>query len=157
MLAMWRKGHLKKDCPHPPICGQCRKEGHVPRLCPSTTPGEMSNNHISKTTGSPTHKQMSTLRRRTSISRVPYKYQQIITPNTSTRASAAPTLLVNNAGSSQRTSASNSKQRTPQVSPNVQHFSHSSIPPVQPLNQFPPPPYFPIPFPPPPSLRQMFL
>ena len=74
----------------------------------------------------------------------------MITPSTSTRASAAPTLLVNNAGSSQRTSASNSKQGTPQVSPNVQHFSHSSIPPVQPLNQFPPPPYFPIPFPPPP-------
>ena len=27
-------GHQKKDCRKPPFCGKCRKEGHVPALCP---------------------------------------------------------------------------------------------------------------------------
>ena len=145
------KGHLKKDCPHPPVCGQCRKEGHVPRLCPlnNTRRNEQQSHQQNNRFSNPTNKCLHCRGEHPSAA-CPTKYQQIITPSTSTRASAAPTLLVNNAGSSQRTSASNSKQRTPQVSPNVQHFSHSSIPPVQPLNQFPPPPYFPIPFPPPP-------
>ena len=33
----WRcsePGHQKKDCRKPPFCGKCRKEGHVPALCP---------------------------------------------------------------------------------------------------------------------------
>ena len=142
---------MKKDCPHPPVCGQCRKEGHVPRLCPlnNTRRNEQQSHQQNNRFSNPTNKCLHCGGEHPSAA-CPTKYQQIITPSTSTRASAAPTLLVNNAGSSQRTSASNSKQRTPQVSPNVQHFSHSSIPPVQPLNQFPPTPYFPIPFPPPP-------
>ena len=39
---------------------------------------------------------------------------------------------------------------TPQVSPNTSQQNSYNIPPMQPLNQFAPPPYFPIPFPPPP-------
>ena len=145
------KGHLKKDCPHPPVCGQCRKQGHVPRLCPlnNTRRNEQQSHQQNNRFSNPTNKCLHCGGEHPSAA-CPTKYQQMITPSTSTRASAAPTLLVNNAGSSQSTSASNSKQRTPQVSPNVQHFSHSSIPPAQLLNQFPPPPYFPIPFPPPP-------
>ena len=33
----WRcgePGHKKRDCRKPPFCGKCRKEGHVPALCP---------------------------------------------------------------------------------------------------------------------------
>ena len=33
----WRcgePGHQKRDCRKPPFCGKCRKEGHVPVLCP---------------------------------------------------------------------------------------------------------------------------
>ena len=33
----WRcgePGHQKRDCRKPPFCGKCRKEGHVPALCP---------------------------------------------------------------------------------------------------------------------------
>ena len=33
----WRcgePGHKKRDCRKQPFCGKCRKEGHVPALCP---------------------------------------------------------------------------------------------------------------------------
>ena len=33
----WRcsePGHKKRDCHKPPFCGKCKKEGHVPALCP---------------------------------------------------------------------------------------------------------------------------
>ena len=30
-------GHKKRDCHKPPFCGKCRKEGHVPALCPLST------------------------------------------------------------------------------------------------------------------------
>ena len=36
----WRcgePGHKKRDCHKPPFCGKCRKEGHVPALCPLST------------------------------------------------------------------------------------------------------------------------
>ena len=36
----WRcgePGHKKQDCRKPPFCGKCRKEGHVPALCPLST------------------------------------------------------------------------------------------------------------------------
>ena len=36
----WRcgePGHKKRDCRKPPFCGKCRKEGHVPALCPLST------------------------------------------------------------------------------------------------------------------------
>ena len=36
----WRcgePGHKKRDCRKPPFCRKCRKEGHVPALCPLST------------------------------------------------------------------------------------------------------------------------
>ena len=36
-LVCWRcgePGHKKRDCRKQPFCGKCRKEGHVPALCP---------------------------------------------------------------------------------------------------------------------------
>ena len=36
----WRCGELgqkKRDCRKPPFCGKCRKEGHIPALCPLST------------------------------------------------------------------------------------------------------------------------
>ena len=36
----WRcsePGHKKRDCHKPPFCGKCRKEGHIPALCPLST------------------------------------------------------------------------------------------------------------------------
>ena len=57
------------------------------------------------------------------------------------------TSLVNNStGTQGRTSCTQAPQITPQVSPNTSQQNSYNIPP----NQFPPPPYFPIPFPPPP-------
>ena len=42
----WRcgePGHQKRDCRKPPFCGKCRKEGHVPALCPlSKGPTQLS-------------------------------------------------------------------------------------------------------------------
>ena len=38
--ACWRfcePGHKKRDCRKPPFCRKCRKEGHVPALCPLST------------------------------------------------------------------------------------------------------------------------
>ena len=48
--------------------------------------------------------------------------------------------------------ASDTKEQwiTPQVSPSTSQQNSYNIPPMQPPNQFAPPPYFPIPFPPPP-------
>ena len=67
--------------------------------------------------------------------------------------STTPSSLVNNPPGTQGcASGTHAPQVTPQVSPDTsqQHNSYN-IPPMQILNQFPPPPYFPIPFPPPPT------
>ena len=66
-----------------------------------------------------------------------------------------PSSLVNNlTGTQGRASGTHAPQVTPQVSPNASQqqnsYIHNNIQPMQILNQFPPPPYFPIPFPPPP-------
>ena len=59
--------------------------------------------------------------------------------------------LVNNStGTQGRASGTQASQVTPQVSPNASQQNSYNIPPIQISNQFPPPPYFPIPFPPPP-------
>ena len=58
-----------------------------------------------------------------------------------------PTSLVNNlTGAQGCASCTQAPQITPQVSPDTSQRNSYNIPP----NQFPPPPYFPIPFPPPP-------
>ena len=62
------------------------------------------------------------------------------------------TSLVNNlTGTQGHTSGNHAPQVTPQVSPNIPQqqnsYIHNNIPPMQIPNQFPPSPYFPIPFP----------
>ena len=69
----------------------------------------------------------------------------------SAAASTTPISLVNNlTGAQGRASCTQEPQITPQVSPNTSQQNSYNIPLMQPPNQFPPPPYFPIPFPPPP-------
>ena len=67
--------------------------------------------------------------------------------------SMTPSSLVNNlTGTQGHVSGTHAPQVTPQVSPNASQqqnsYIHNNIPPMQIPNQFPPPPYFPIPFPP---------
>ena len=160
----WRcgePGHQKRDCRKPPFCGKCRKEGHIPALCP-----------LSKgpTRPSPTQQQVNKFSNPTNRcihcggehapASCPTRYQPKATPSTSsygspkrstrgsqsTQRSATSTLLVNNVASGQ-VRGNQVHQVTPQVSPNVQQ--NLFAPPTQ-SNLLPPPPYFPIPFPPPP-------
>ena len=160
----WRcsePGHQKRDCRKPPFCGKCRKEGHVPALCPLSR---------GPTRPSPPHQQVNKFSNPTNRciccggehapASCPTMYQPKATPSTSsygspkrsTRASQSTqrsttlTLLVNNVTSGQ-VRGNQVHQVTPQVSPNVQQ--NLFAPPPQ-SNSFPPPPYFPIPFPPPP-------
>ena len=55
----------------------------------------------------------------------------------------------NSTGTQGHVSCTQAPQITPQVSPNTSQQNSYNIPPMQPPNQFPPPPHFPIPFPPP--------
>ena len=160
----WRcgePGHQKRDCRKPPFCGKCRKEGHVPALCPLSkgptqpSPPQQQVNKFSNPANRCIH-----CGREHAPASCPTRYQPKATSSTpsygspkrstrgsqSTQRSATPTLLVNNATSGQ-VRGNQVHQVTPQVSPNVQQ--NLFAPPPQ-SNSFPPPPYFPIPFPPPP-------
>ena len=69
----------------------------------------------------------------------------------SVAGSMTPSSLVNNlTGTQGHVSGTHAPQVTPQVSPNTSQQNSYNITPIQILNHFPPPPYFPIPFPPPP-------
>ena len=69
----------------------------------------------------------------------------------SAAASMTPSSLVNNlTGTRGCVSCTQAPRITPQVSPNISQQNSYNIPLMQPPNQFPSPPYFPIPFPPPP-------
>ena len=69
----------------------------------------------------------------------------------SAAASTTPISLVNNlTGAQGCASCTQAPQITPQVSPDTSQQNSYNIPPMQPPNQFPPHPYFPIPFPSPP-------
>ena len=69
----------------------------------------------------------------------------------SAAGSMTPSPLVNNStGTQGRVSCTQTPHVTPQVSPNTSQQNSYNIPPMQLPNQFPLPPYFPIPFPPPP-------
>ena len=160
----WRcgePGHQKRECRKPPFCGKCRKEGHVPALCP-----------LSKGPAQPSQPQQQVNKFSNPANRCihcggehapascPTRYQPKATSSTSSygspkqstrgsqpmQRSATPTLLVNNVASGQ-VRGNQVHQVTPQVSPNIQQ--NLFTPPVQ-SKSFPPPPYFPIPFPPPP-------
>ena len=160
----WRCGeprHQKRDCLKPPFCGKCRKEGHVPALCPlskgQTQPSPPQ--HQVNKFSNPTNRCIRCGGEHAPAS-CPTIYQPKATPSTSsyvspkrstrgnqsTQRSRTPTLLVNNVTSGQ-VRGNQVHQVTPQVSPNAQQ--NLFAPPPQ-TNSFPPPPYFPIPFPPPP-------
>ena len=66
----------------------------------------------------------------------------------SAAASTALSSLVNNSTAQGRASCTQEPWITPQVSPSTSQQNSYNIPPMQPPNQFAPPPYFPIPFPP---------
>ena len=162
--ACWRcsePGHQKRDCHKPPFCGKCRKEGHVPALCPLSkgqtqpSPPQQQVNKFSNPTNRCIH-----CGGEHAPASCPMMYQPKVTPSTSsyvspkrstrgsqsTQRSRTPTLLVNNVTSGQ-VRGNQVHQVTPQVSPNAQHNLFAQPPQS---NLFPPPPYFPIPFPPPP-------
>ena len=142
----WRcgePGHKKRDCHKPPFCGKCRKEGHVPALCPlstgSTLPSLLQQqvDKFSNLTNRCIHCGGAHV-----PGSCPVRYQPKATSSTSKYGSPKQSTEDNNVASVQVRS-----QVTPQVSPLAQvntlaQSTHS--------NSFPPPPYFPIPFPPPP-------
>ena len=68
----------------------------------------------------------------------------------SAAASTTPSSPVNNLTAQGCSSYTKEPRITPQVSPSTSQQNSYNIPPMQPPNQFAPPPYFPIPFPPPP-------
>ena len=141
----WRcgePGHKKRDCHKPPFCGKCRKEGHVPALCPLST---------GPTLPSPLQQQVDKFSNPTNRcihcggahvpGSCPVRYQPKATPSTSKYGSPKQSTEDNNIASVQVRS-----QVTPQVSPLAQ--VNTLAQPTH-TNSFPPPPYFPIPFPPP--------
>ena len=142
----WRcgePGHKKRDCRKPPFCGKCRKEGHVPALCPMNTgptlpsPQQQQADKFSNPTNQCVH---------CGGYHVPgsclVRYQPKATSST-THYSPPPQRTGNNDVASGQVRG----QVTPQVSPLAQ--VNTLAQPTR-SNSFPPPPYFPIPFPPPP-------
>ena len=141
----WRcgePGHKKRDCHKPPFCGKCRKEGHVPALCPLS---------MGPTLPSPLQQQVDKFSNPTNRcihcggahvpGSCPVRYHPKTTSSTSKYGSPKQSTEDNNVASVQVRS-----QVTPQVSPLAQVNTLA-----QPTytNSFPPPPYLPIPFPPP--------
>ena len=142
----WRcgePGHKKRDCRKPPFCGKCRKEGHVPALCPMNT---------GPTLPSPQQQQADKFSNPMNQcvhcggyhvpGSCPVRYQPKATSST-THYSPPPQRTGNNDVASGQVRG----QVTPQVSPLAQ--VNTLAQPTR-SNSFPPPPYFPIPFPPPP-------
>ena len=142
----WRcgePGHKKRDCCKPPFCGKCRKEGHIPALCPLSTGPTLPSllqQQVDKFANS-TNQCIHCGRDHVPGS-CPVRYQPKATSSTSHYGSPKQRTASNTVASGQVRS-----QVTPQVSPLAQVYSLA-----QPTcsNSFPPPPYFPIPFPPPP-------
>ena len=133
----WRcgePGHQKRECHKPPFCGKCRKEGHVPALCPLSkgptqpSPPQQQVNKFSNPANRCIH-----CGGEHAPASCPTRYQPKATfstssygspkrstrGNQSTQRSATPTLLVNNVASGQ-VRGNQVYQVTPQVSPNVQ-------------------------------------
>ena len=142
----WRcgePGHKKRDCRKPPFCGKCRKEGHVPALCPMNTgptlpsPQQQQADKFSNPTNQCIHCGGNHV-----PGSCPVRYQPKATSST-THYSSPPQRTGNNDVASGQVRG----QVTPQVSPLAQ--ANTLAQPTR-SNSFPPPPYFPIPFPPPP-------
>ena len=142
----WRcgePGHKKRDCRKPPFCGKCRKEGHVPALCPMNTgptlpsPQQQQADKFSNPTNQCVHCGGNHV-----PGSCPVRYQPKATSST-THYSSPPQRTGNNDVALGQVRG----QVTPQVSPLAQ--VNTLAQPTR-SNSFPPPPYFPIPFPPPP-------
>ena len=142
----WRcgePGHKKRDCRKQPFCRKCRKEGHVPALCPlgkGSTPPSQLQQQADK---------FSILANRCIHcggehvpNSCPVRYQPKATSGSSNHGSPKQNTRDNNVASAQVRG-----NQSRQVSPFVQQNTFA-----QPIhsNSFPPHPYFPIPFPPPP-------
>ena len=148
--ACWRcgePGHKKRDCHKPPFCRKCRKEGHVPALCPLSkgptlpSPPQQQVDKFSNLTNRCIHSGEEHV-----PASCPARYQPKATSSTSNYGSPKQSTRGNNVASGQ-VRGNQVHQVTPQVSPLVQQNPFAQ--PTQ-SNLFPPPPYFPIPFPPPP-------
>ena len=142
----WRcgePGHKKRDCRKPPFCGKCRREGHVPALCPMNTgptlpsPQQQQADKFSNPTNQCVHCGGNHV-----PGSCPVRYQPKATSST-THYSPPPQRTGNNDVALGQVRG----QVTPQVSPLAQ--VNTLAQPTR-SNSFPPPPYFPIPFPPPP-------
>ena len=142
----WRcgePGHKKRDCRKSPFCGKCRKEGHVPALCPLSTgptlpsPLQQQDDKFSNPMNRCIHCGGDHV-----PGSCPVRYQPKATSSTSHYSSPQQRTGNNNVASGQVRG-----QYTPQVSPLAQ--VNTLAQPTR-SNSFPPPPYFPIPFPPPP-------
>ena len=136
----WRcgePGHKKRDCHKPPFCRKCRKEGHVPALCPlNPSPLQPQVDKFSNPTNRCIHCGGDHV-----PGSCPVRYQPKATSSTSNYGSPKQSTRDSNVASGQVRS-----QVTPQVSPLAQ--INTLAQPTR-SNSFPPPPYFPIPFPPP--------
>ena len=147
----WRcgePGHKKRDCRKQPFCGKCRKEGHVPALCPlgkGPTPPSQLQQQADKFS-IPANRCIHCGGEHVPNS-CPVRYQPKATSGSSNHGSPKQITRDNNIASAQVRG-----NQSRQVSPLVQQNTFA-----QPIhsNSFPPHPYFPIPFPPPPSHRQM--
>ena len=142
----WRcgePGHKKRDCRKPPFCGKCRKDGHVPALCPMNTgptlpsPQQQQADKFSNPTNQCIHCGGNHV-----PGSCPVRYQPKATSST-THYSSPPQHTGNNDVALGQVRG----QLTPQVSPLAQ--VNTLAQPTR-SNSFPPPPYFPIPFSPPP-------
>ena len=147
----WRcgePGHKKRDCRKQPFCGKCRKEGHVPALCPlakGPTPLSQLQQQADKFS-IPANRCIHCGGAHVPNS-CPVRYQPKAASGSSNYGSPKQNTRDNNVASAQVRG-----NQSRQVSPLVQQNTFA-----QPIhsNSFPPHPYFPIPFPPPPSHRQM--
>ena len=142
----WRcgePGHKKRDCRKQPFCGKCRKEGHVPALCPlgkGPTPPSQPQQQADKFS-IPTNRCIHCGGVHIPNS-CPVRYQPKAASGSSNYGSPKQNTRDNNVASAQVRG-----NQSRQVSPLVQQNTFA-----QPIhsNSFPPHPYFPIPFPPPP-------
>ena len=142
----WRcgePGHKKRDCRKQPFCGKCRKEGHVPALCPlgkGPTPPSQLQQQADKFS-IPANRCIHCGGAHIPNS-CPVRYQPKAASGSSNYGSPKQNTRDNNIASAQVRG-----NQSRQVSPLVQQNTFA-----QPIhsNSFPPHPYFPIPFPPPP-------
>ena len=142
----WRcgePGHKKWDCRKQPFCGKCRKEGHVPALCPlgkGPTPPSQLQQQADKFS-IPANRCIHCGGAHVPNS-CPVRYQPKAASGSSNYGSPKQNTRDNNVASAQVRG-----NQSRQVSPLVQQNTFA-----QPIhsNSFPPHPYFPIPFPPPP-------